>query len=80
MVSDQQVHNVAVWCAHTGRVSGQHARLRLEPAGGENTAQSGDAASVGHEIGEQVGVGGGARGQSAHDGVQLDHEPASKQP
>lgn len=52
VVSDQQVHNVTVWCAHTGRVSGQHARLRLEPAGGKDTAQSGDAASICHEVGK----------------------------
>ena len=80
MIGDQQVHDVAVRRAHAGRVSGQRTRLRLEPSGGEDTAQSGDAAAVRHEIGEQVGVGGGACGQSAHDGVQLDHEPARQQP
>lgn len=52
VIGDQQVHDVAVWCAHTGRVSGQHARLRLEPAGGKDTAQSGDAAAVRHEVGK----------------------------
>lgn len=80
MIGDQQVHDVAVRRAHADRVSGQRTRLRLEPAGGKDTAQSGDAASVRHEIGEQVGVDGGTRGQSAHDGVQLDHKPAREQP
>lgn len=80
MVGDQQIHDVAVRSAHAGRVAGQCARLRLEPAGSEYAAQSGDAAPVGHEIGEQVGVGGGTNGQPAHDGVQLDHEPAREQP
>ena len=52
MIGDQQVHDVAVRRAHAGRVSGQRTRLRLEPSGGKDTAQSGDAASVGHEVGK----------------------------
>lgn len=52
VIGDQQVHDVAVRRAHADRVSGQRTRLRLEPAGGKDTAQSGDAASICHEVGK----------------------------